>query len=199
MRSGPVMFPERFLVAAIGLCAAALASAQTAPPPEAASGEARREQQRQQPIQIEADRAEITEQSGVSVYSGKVNLTQGDLVMQGERLEVRRDSATGNLTAVLTGAPATLRQPTDAGEMVNAKASRIDYVSAEQTIALRGDAEFVRGRDRVSGQSIRYDANEKKLLASGGAGGTGGRVQIIIQPEDEKQPPAPAAGTRTTP
>src|SRR5687768_5606574 len=139
--SGPAMYLKHSLLAGAGMFAAAVAlagmfaaataAAQTAP--DATTGESRREQQRQQPIQIEADRAEMTEQSGVSVYSGKVNLTQGDLVMQGERLEVRRESSTGNLTATLTGSPATLRQPTDAGEMVNAKASRIDYVSAEKS------------------------------------------------------------------
>lgn len=190
---------KRFLLAGATLLSCT-AAAQTGPDaPRTDGGESRREQQRQQPIQIEADRAEMTEQSGVSVYSGKVNLTQGDLVMQGERLEVRRESSTGNLTAVLTGSPATLRQPTDAGEMVNAKATRIDYVSAEKSIALQGNAEFVRGRDRVNGQSIRYDANAKKLLASGGgAGGTGpggGRVQIIIQPDENKASP----GARSTP
>ena len=191
------MFPKRlFLLTAV--MATTTAMAQTAPAPDAPSSKISRDSQA--PIQIEADRAEMTEQSGISVYSGKVNLTQGDLVMQGERLEVRRESSTGNLTAVLTGTPATLRQPTDAGEMVNAKAARIDYVSAEKSIALQGNAEFVRGRDRVSGQNIRYDANAKKLLASGGASGSGsgGRVQIIIQPDDEKAP-APGASSRTTP
>ena len=134
------------------------------------------------PIQIEADRAEITEQSGVSVYSGRVSLKQGDLEMEGERLEIRRDRKTGDILAVLSGKPAVLRQPTDTGEMVNARAERIDYNSSSRSLDLQGGAEFVRGRDRVSGQSIRYDANAKKLLATGPSSG-GGRVQITIQPE----------------
>lgn len=145
---------------------------------------------RQQPIQIEADRAEITEQSGVSVYSGRVSLKQGDLEMQADRLEIQRDGKTGDIKAVLTGKPATLRQPTETGEMVNARAERIDYNSRDKSLDLQGGAEYVRGRDRVSGQSIRYDANAKKLLASG-PGSTGGRVQIIIQPEQPGQPGQP--------
>jgi lipopolysaccharide export system protein LptA len=145
---------------------------------------------RQQPIQIEADRAEITEQSGVSVYSGRVSLKQGDLEMEGERLEIQRDGKTGDIKAVLTGKPAVLRQPTEAGEMVNARAERINYRSRDKSLDLQGRAEFVRGRDRVSGQSIRYDANAKKLLASG-PGSAGGRVQIVIQPEQSGQPGQP--------
>jgi lipopolysaccharide export system protein LptA len=141
----------------------------------------------QQPIQIEADRAEITEQSGVSVYSGRVNLRQGDLAMEGERLEIRRDGNSGEIHALLTGSPAILTQPTDTGEMVNARAQRIDYRSRDRSIDLQGNAEFIRGRDRVSGQNIRYDAGARKLQATGPGSGNG-RVQIIIQPETQQKP-----------
>jgi lipopolysaccharide export system protein LptA len=143
-----------------------------------------------QPIRIEADRAEITEQTGVSVYSGRVSLKQGDLEMQGERLEIRRDGRSGEIHALLTGKPAVLRQPTETGEMVNARAERIDYRSRDKSLDLQGNAEFVRGRDRVSGQSIRYDANAKKLLASG-PGARGGRVQIVIEPQQQSQDTRP--------
>lgn len=154
----------------------------------AGAAPATQEASRPQPIQIEADRAEITEQSGVSLYSGRVSLKQGDLQMEGERLEIRRDSKTGDIQAVLTGKPATLRQPTDTGEMVNARAERINYLSSDKSLDLQGGAEFVRGRDRVSGQSIRYDANAKKILASG-PNQSGQRVQIVIQPGESE--PAP--------
>lgn len=156
--------------------------AQTADRP-ATGGDARP----QQPIQIEADRAEITQQSGTSIYSGRVNLKQGDLEMQGERLEIQRDSQSGELKAVLTGKPAQLRQPVEGGEVVNARADRINYQSNDKSLDLQGNALYERGRDRVSGQSIRYDANAKKLLASGPNQG-GGRVQIIIQPQNQGQP-----------
>ncbi|MGH8454876.1 MAG: lipopolysaccharide transport periplasmic protein LptA [Nevskiales bacterium] len=167
------------------LIAAPVSAAPVATP--AASTGAKTAPARQQPIQIEADRAEITEQSGVSVYSGRVSLKQGDLEMEGERLEIQRDGKTGDIKAVLTGKPATLRQPTEAREMVNARANRIDYNSRDKSLDLQGSAEYVRGRDRVSGQSIRYDAAAKKLLASG-PNNAGGRVQIIIQPTQSRQP-----------
>jgi lipopolysaccharide export system protein LptA len=169
--------------------AALAAPAATAPGGTAVpAGKAPQNTNRQQPIQIEADRAEITEQSGVSVYSGRVSLRQGDLQMEGDRLEIRRDGKTGDIQAALIGKPAVLRQPTDAGEMVNAKAERINYQSHDRSLDLQGGAEFVRGRDRVTGQSIRYDANAKKILASGPKS-AGGRVQIVIQPGEREQTP----------
>lgn len=143
---------------------------------------------RQQPIQIEADRAEITEQSGVSVYSGSVTLKQGDLEMAGDRLEIRRDSETGNILALLSGKPAVLNQPTETGEMVKASANRIDYNSSNKSLDLQGNAQYARGRDRVSGQNIRYDANAKKLLATG-PNREGERVQIIIQSDQTESAP----------
>ncbi len=179
------MRPDLLLLLS-ALIAAPTVAAQTAAP--AANTGTKTTPTRQQPIQIEADRAEITEQSGISIYSGRVSLKQGDLEMLGDRLEIRRDGKTGDIQSVLTGKPATLRQPTETGEMVNARAERINYQSRDKSLDLQGGAEFVRGRDRVSGQSIRYDANAKKLLASGPGRG-GERVQIIIQPGQTEQTP----------
>lgn len=158
------------------LLASGAASPAIAAPPDAPA-----------PIQIEADRADITEQSGASVYSGNVSLRQGDLEMEGERLEISRDGEQGEIRALLTGNPARLTQPTDQGETVNARAQRIEYQSRTRSIDLKGDAEFVRGRDRVSGQSIRYDASARKLQASGPSPG-GSRVRIVIQPEAPRNP-----------
>ncbi len=164
------------------------ALAQTAATTPPASDGAARSTAPRQPIRIEADRAEITDQSGVSVYSGRVSLKQGDLEMEGERLEIRRDGGSGEIHAVLSGKPAVLRQPSATGEMVNARAERIDYRSRDKSLDLQGNAEFVRGRDRVSGQNIRYDANARKLLASGPNAG-GGRVQIVIEPQPQGSGP----------
>jgi lipopolysaccharide export system protein LptA len=175
-----ILAPCLLLLAAGG----ALAQTGTATPPAGNSAARNTSTAPRQPIRIEADRAEITDQTGVSVYSGRVSLRQGDLEMEGERLEIRRDGASGEIHAVLSGKPAVLRQPTETGEMVNARAERIDYRSRDKSLDLQGSAEFVRGRDRVSGQSIRYDANARKLLASGPNSG-GGRVQIVIEPQQE--------------
>jgi lipopolysaccharide export system protein LptA len=178
----PGILVRRLLLPLLLAAGGALAQTGTATPP--ASDGAARSTTPRQPIRIEADRAEITDQTGVSVYSGRVSLRQGDLEMEGERLEIRRDGASGEIHAVLSGKPAVLRQPTETGEMVNARAERIDYRSRDKSLDLQGSAEFVRGRDRVSGQSIRYDANARKLLASGPNSG-GGRVQIVIEPQQE--------------
>src|SRR5438105_6850972 len=46
---------------------------------------------RDKPIQLEADRVTVDDVKQISVFSGNVVLTQGSMVIRGERLEVRQD------------------------------------------------------------------------------------------------------------
>ncbi|MCA1804165.1 MAG: hypothetical protein LC646_02110 [Xanthomonadaceae bacterium] len=61
---------------------------------------------REQPMYIESDQAELDDQKGISIYIGNVRVTQGTLVLTGEHMTVYQDGA--NLDRViLLGKPAT--------------------------------------------------------------------------------------------
>lgn len=147
------------------------------------------ESDRQQPIQVQADRVEMDNRSGVSTYRGNVILDQGSLHMEADLLIVYR--ATAELDRIeAEGRPVRFRQrPEGATADVEGEALRLEYRAAEDRLLLQGAAWVQQGGDRFSGERIQYDTVLSRVQASGQDNGSG-RVHAIIQPrsEGEKKP-----------
>lgn len=135
----------------------------------------------QGPIHINADSAEFTETTGESVYIGNVELRRGNMTMKGNRLKVTRNPKTQALTAILVGQPATITQPDRrTGETITARASQIDYDSVRDMLVMQGNAQIIRGAERMVGQRIRYYVQTQKIVTDGG------RVDIVIDPSQHQ-------------
>jgi lipopolysaccharide export system protein LptA len=136
---------------------------------------------RQAPASIEADRVEIDRPGGVSRYFGDVVFEQGTLRITGERMIVRTPD--GVLEhAEVHGERAAIRQRTENGEIVHARARHIDYDAAAGVAVLTDEAEVERGDDRFTATRIEYRLDSGRIDASGGD--DGGRVHIRIQPRE---------------
>jgi len=137
----------------------------------------------QEPVQGEADRAELDERRGVAVYTGSVRLRQGRLEARGERLTVHTD-AEGRLTrAVVTGAPATCRRaPASPGAgAVECRARRIEYLPQREALVLTGEAVLHQGPNVFRSEHIAYDLAREVVRAEPRTHG-GGRVRVTIEP-----------------
>lgn len=146
---------------------------------------------RQQPVNIEADRMTVDDRNKVHVFDGNVILTQGSLVIKGDKLVVTQD-ASGFQKGVATASGsrlATFRQKRQVGnEVVNGEAERIEYDSRTEKARLFNRARVVSGGDEVRGHFIEYDAITERYVAtnapgSGGAASSNGRVRAVIQPK----------------
>lgn len=147
-----------------------------------------RDSDRDAPAQIEADRAEIDRAAGVSRYYGNVVYTQGTLRITGDRVTVRAPG--GEIRyAESNGRPATVRQETDAGDLVRAQARTIVYRAEVPRVTLTGEAELHREGDRFAAGQIRYWPDTGRVEADQGE--DGGRVEIRIAPEDGETPADP--------
>jgi lipopolysaccharide export system protein LptA len=142
-------------------------------------------QQKSLPIHIESNDADLSQQEGVSTYSGNVVLTRGGLTLTGHRLVITRINDRGNVKAVLDGSPAHLdKQPDREGDdVVTGDASKIEYTNSNSTVLLRGDAVVRRGGDEIHGQIIRHNVDTGRTQAERGSGGNE-RVRITIQPKN---------------
>lgn len=147
-----------------------------------------READRSAPATIEADRAEIERPEGISRYYGDVVFVQGTLRITGERMTLHAPNGVVEY-ADTRGDPATVRQRTDAGELVDAEARLIEYEADEQLITLTGDAVVRREGERFAAGKIRYRTDTGRIEA-GTEEGKDERVRIRIEPEtaDEEQP-----------
>src|SRR5690554_1491947 len=66
-----------------------------------------------QPIEIEADTAELDDQKGITIYRGNVVVTQGTIRMTGEKMTVYYNKEKDLDTVIMEGTPATYRQLPD--------------------------------------------------------------------------------------
>ena len=131
-----------------------------------------------QPINIRARTVEANEKTGVSVYQGKVVLTQGSLRLEADRMEVRL--ANGAIDTVRAwGKPVRMRTRTDRGEEIRASAQRAEYRARQRKVDLYGDVEMHRDADVFSGAVVHYAMDEQTFVAEGG---DGGQVTAVIQP-----------------
>lgn len=139
---------------------------------------------RQQPISIKAERVTIDERRGVSTYSGAVEMRQGSLTLEADKVEVRRKGESMDSLRA-EGRPARFSQlPEGRSEKVIGEAQRIDYITSEGIISLRGEALLRQDGDRFSGESIDYDLRRDHIQAEGGESG---RVEVLFLPPKDTE------------
>lgn len=134
---------------------------------------------RSQPMDIDADRTDaLLGDDAVSVLEGNVKIRQGSLEVDADRAEVHRRA--GDIDRiVLTGAPARLRQVSDSGEPMDARASQVVYTLSSEVMVLTGGVVIEQPRGNLRGETIKYNVDTGRL----DGGGDGQRVSLRILPK----------------
>jgi lipopolysaccharide export system protein LptA len=188
--SGPACasVPARFARSALALAAALVLNA----PLHAEKAD------RDKPIQLEADRVTVDDPKQIAIFTGNVVLTQGSMVIRGDRMEVRQDKE-GFKHGTTWGNLAYFRQKREgADELVEGSAERIEYDGRADKVQMFSRATMKRGEDEVRGNYISYDVNTEFFQASGSgtkaapAAPGDGRVRAIMQPKAKDKPLAGA-------
>ena len=154
---------------------------------------------REQPINIEADHAQLDDEQGVTQYKGNAILTQGTLRITGDIITFYFDEDQQIKKAVATGNLATYKQVQKPGEEpIRARALQMEYHAKSQKIYLIGKGHVWHQGDEFSGNQIEYDIARNIVHANsapvqvGDKIQEGGRVHIIIQPPGSKKNKKPA-------
>ena len=151
----------------------------------------------EQPINIEADRAEADDVKRTTIYRGDVVITQGTLKITGETVTIYYDE-NGDLTKLVSvGSPARFHQLPDGKSDIpknyqKAQAKRMEYYEGKDLIVLLGNAVYGQGGDRVAAERIVYDSKRSRMKAesarpSSGSSEKPDRVRIKIEPKKNKQ------------
>lgn len=143
------------------------------------------------PLEIEADRAELNETTGVGVYRGDVRITQGSMVLTADTVTVIAPGR--RLQKIIAeGDKSTFRQ-TDAGEGAPgeddpgeddlwAEALRMEYEPGKNRITLLGKAFLRRAKNDFAAERIVYNIRRRVVDADDPDGD--GRVEMTLVPED---------------
>jgi lipopolysaccharide export system protein LptA len=170
---------------------------------------------RNKPMNIEADTLRYDDLKQLSIFTGRVVLTKGTIIIRGARLEVRQDPD-GYQFGLVTGSPDALaffRQKREAvDEFMEGEGETIYYDGRADTVTFTKRAQLRRYRgttlgDEVSGAVIVYENLTDMFSVDGGAsnsaknpnGTPGGRVRAMLIPKPEGAPsptPVPPATLR---
>lgn len=154
---------------------------------------------REKPINLESDRVTVDDAKQISTFEGSVILTQGTLIIRGDRMEVRQDGE-GFHYGTTWGNLAYFRQKREGvDEYIEGWAERIEYDGRADKVQMFKRASMKRGQDNVRGNYISYDANTEffQVMGAGKAAAPGSpdsRVRAVMQPKakDKDKPAAPA-------
>lgn len=139
-----------------------------------------------QPVTIEANSAQLDDKNGTSIYSGNVIIVQGSLRISADKVTAYQEkNAIGKIVA--DGSPARYDQAgATKDDHVTALANTIDYIANDDKIILKGNAKLEQKGNTVEGQLITYDI-KRKIGNAGSNKSTSktenGRVKMIFQPK----------------
>ncbi|GAB2796180.1 lipopolysaccharide transport periplasmic protein LptA [Halomonas shantousis] len=141
------------------------------------------------PIEIAADRLELSERQGTAVYSGNVDMQQGSMKLRAERVEIQRNDS-GQVTRVTaTGGAdrAYLEQkPAPEDPVVKGWGKTIIYHAGERRVELIDQAELHQGGDTFNGAYVEYFLDRRQVQArSQTQGSERQRVRMTLTPQQQ--------------
>jgi len=160
---------------------------------------------RDKPMNVEADNMRYDDLKQTNVFTGRVVMTKGTIIVRGTRIDVRQDAA-GYQYGVVTAEPGKLayfRQKRDnVDEFIEGEAETIEYDSKADNVKLIKRAVMRRYigstlGDETTGAVIVYENTTGVYTVDGGLAPTnqangGGRVRAMLSPKPAASAPAPA-------
>ncbi len=151
---------------------------------------------RDKPVNLEADQVTVDDNKQTATFIGRVILTQGTLVIRGDRMVVQQD-ADGFKYGVAYGNLASFRQKREGyDEYIDGYAERIEYDSKAEKLQMFNRAHLKKANDDVRGNYISYEVATEFFRVIGGgkqaatAANPEGRVRAVIQPKSRDKPAA---------
>jgi lipopolysaccharide export system protein LptA len=165
------------------------------------------------PMNVEADALRYDDINQTSVFTGKVVVTKGTIIIRGAKMVVKQDPEGyqfGTVTAE-PGKQAYFRQKREGlDEYIEGESETIEYDGRADRVKFIGRAEMRRYRgatvnDETSGSVITYDNSNDQFTVDGGpaAGGApsnpGGRVRATLAPRSGASAAAAPASAASAP
>lgn len=116
-------------------------------------------------IHINADHMKLNMVSGVSVYTGNVKISQGKLVLTGDKVTLKQANDELEQFTVI-GKPARYNHVTEDGENIKAESEKMVYTASQNRLVMTKNAQLTQPDHHISSQKIIYDT-EKKIVIAG--------------------------------
>lgn len=159
---------------------------------------------RDKPVHVEADQVLVDDANQTSTFVGNVQLTQGTMVIRGDKIVVVQDKE-GFKLGTAYGNTASFRQKREGlDEYVEGYGERIVYDTRAETVDFYVRARVKRDLDEVRGEHITYSQKTEIFRVNSGNATSPEappkRVRAVLQPKPKDgatKPPSPDALTIT--
>lgn len=146
---------------------------------------------RDKPVHIESDQVLVDDAQQVSTFSGNVQMTQGTMLILGDKIVVKQDKE-GFKHGTAYGNTASFRQKREGlDEYVEGYGERIEYDTRAETVDFYVRARVKRELDEVRGEHVTYSAKTEIFQVYSGTTGPADalpkRVRAVLQPKPKQQ------------
>ena len=155
-----------------------------------------------QPINVQADHGDFRadsadSSSGTGIYTGHVVITQGSIVITGDKAKIQVINNELR-SADVTGSPSSFQQQPDQGDLIHGVAAEVTYDASRNDVNLITQARLEQGLRLMTADHIHYNTNTQRMVAK--SGDDGDRVHVTLPPKiTTAKPPAAAQPGRRKP
>lgn len=139
---------------------------------------------KEKPVHIESDSADLSQSAHTAVYRGHVCITQGSSVLRAHRVKATGNTSNQMELAVAYGDKSSQAHfetlPESNKPMMHAYANKIRYHPNTHLIELIGNARVVQGKHSFSAPLIKYDMLKQHVISESKAHQ---RSTMIFYPE----------------
>lgn len=132
---------------------------------------------RNAPVEISADSLEMAQSQGRAVFAGSVTVSQGEMRLSADQVEVAYGTEDGKITGTIDAITATGNVVLVSGGEA-AEGQRAVYSPETATLEMTGDVLITQGPSAISGQRLVVDLDS-------GTGRMEGRVTTVLRPAKE--------------
>jgi len=133
-----------------------------------------------QPIELLADSADMDEARELSIYRGNVDMRQGSMHLLADEVTVQHPGRKPK--RIIAIGSVRFSQKNSEGQLVRARAQKAEFEVDSEILELTGKAFYSQGEDTMRSDRIVYDRVKHKVRAGAAAQGKQ-RVRITIQPQ----------------
>lgn len=140
---------------------------------------------RDQPIHVDADSADLNQKAGILTYTGNVVIDQGSIHIEADKAVIY--SKNSQVYKVLaTGVPAHFQQRPEADkELVKARGNSLVYDVGNERLTITDNARVEQNGSVITGGLINYDIH-LAIVEAGSRSDKSERVKVILQPQPKK-------------
>lgn len=137
-----------------------------------------------QPIDLTADSADMNDGNGTSIYIGNVDIRQGSLRIQGDKVTVFHQGRDPQRFVAI--GKVRFQQTADDGALIKGKADKVEYDMNSEYMQMTGNSWLDQGGDMMESDRITYD-RVKSVVKGGSAAQGKQRVRMRLMPQNDKK------------